>query len=418
MTRAEWTERALAPAARDALARDLAKALPYPDEAQRVFLDLVDEAITEHAALRVPAQQDALDRKARVSRLAKAARGFAEAVANFDEESGERVEQAIWAAEGKGPEIPYFEVAREAGVLAARVPETLGGLCDLYIERHLKSKVRRWENNAKPEIENHIRPRLGNLALEALTRAHVREMIREVAEDYPVAANRSLGRLKAILNWAVAEDLVKANVAAGIKRPTREKPVDRILSDAELRAIWKATEALEYPAREFASLLILSGQRRDDVRLMRWEEIDLEGRIWVIPADRYKSRRPQLVPLPDAMIDIIERLHYKKNGRFALSLNGGEKPYSNVTKPKSTVDKAAKVTGWTWHDLRRTMRTGLSRLGIREDIAERTIGHAVGGRLGLTYNLYDYADEKRLALEAWAAHVQGLQSEKVVQLHG
>ncbi len=121
MTRVEWTEGALAPAARDALARALAKALPYPKEAQRAFLGLVDEDITEYKALRVPAQQDALDRKARVSRLAKAARSFAEAVADLDEESGERVELSIWAAEDKGPEIPDFEVAREAGFMAARV---------------------------------------------------------------------------------------------------------------------------------------------------------------------------------------------------------------------------------------------------------------------------------------------------------
>ena len=121
MTGVEWTEGALAPAARDVLARSLAKALPYPKEAQRVFLGLVDEDITEYKALRVPAQQDALDRKARVSRLAKAARSFAEAVADLDEESGERVELSIWAAEDKGPEIPDFEVAREAGFMAARV---------------------------------------------------------------------------------------------------------------------------------------------------------------------------------------------------------------------------------------------------------------------------------------------------------
>jgi hypothetical protein len=121
VTRAEWTEGVLAPAARDALARDFAKALPYGVEPQRTFLDLVDEAITMYTALRVPAQQDALDRKARVSRLAKAARSFAEAVADLDEESGERVELSIWAAEDKGPEIPDFEVAREAGFMAARV---------------------------------------------------------------------------------------------------------------------------------------------------------------------------------------------------------------------------------------------------------------------------------------------------------
>ena len=121
MTRVEWTSGVLAPAEREALARDLSKVLPYPKEAQRVFLGLVDEDITEYKGLRVPAQQDALERKARIARLAKVAGDFAKAVADLDEDSGELIEQSIWAAEGKGPEIPYFEVAREAGVMAARV---------------------------------------------------------------------------------------------------------------------------------------------------------------------------------------------------------------------------------------------------------------------------------------------------------
>ncbi len=298
---------------------------------------------------------------------------------------------------------------------AIALPTTVGGLCDLYVERHLKRNVRRWEN-AKGEIENHIRPRLGNLAMATLTRAHVREMTREIGEAYPVAANRALARLRAVLNWAVAEDLVEANVAAGIKRPTREIPVDRILSDTELRAVWDATEGLQYPAREFARLLILSGQRRDDVRLMCWDEIDLDNRSWTIPADRYKSRRPHLVPLPDAMVDILEELPFKDKGGYVLSLNGGARAYSNIQRPKGALNKAAKVTGWTWHDLRRTFRTGLSRLGIREDIAERVIGHSVGGRLGATYNLYEFAKEKRRALEAWAQHIAGLAADNVVLL--
>ena len=301
---------------------------------------------------------------------------------------------------------------------AVSLPDTVGALCDLYIERHLKPNVRRWENNAGPEIENHIRPRLGNLAVAALTRAHVREVVRRIGDVHPVAANRVLARVRAVLNWAMAEDLVEVNVAAGIKRPTRESPVDRILPDAELRAIWQATDRLKYPARDFARLLILSGQRRDDVRLMRWPEIDLEGKMWTIPAARYKSRRAHMVPLPEAMADILKALPERDTGGYVLSLDGGKKPYSNVSRPKVTLDKAAKVSGWTWHDVRRTMRTGLSRLGIREDIAERTIGHAVGGRLGRTYNLHDFADEKRRALETWAAHVQGLASANVVQLHG
>ncbi len=207
-------------------------------------------------------------------------------------------------AVAKGRDPAAEKRATKGNGQAIALPTTVGGLCDRYVDLHLKPNVRRWEN-AKGEINNHIRPRLGNLALTALTRAHVREMAREIGEAHPVAANRALTRLRAVLNWAVAEDLVEVNVAVGIKRPTRESPVDRILSDAELRAVWKATDTLKYPGREFARLLILSGQRRDDVRLMRWDELDLEARAWTIPAERYKSRRPHLVPLPDAMVEII-----------------------------------------------------------------------------------------------------------------
>lgn len=326
----------------------------------------------------------------------------------------ERAREALEAV-AKGGD-PAAEKRAKRGRTVS-LPNTIGALCDLYIERHLRPNVRRWQN-ARGEINNHIRPRIGNLPLEALTRAHVREMVREVSETYPVAANRVLTRLKAVLNWAVTEDLVEANVAVGVKRPTRETPVDRILSDEELRAVWAATKVLKFPAQEFARLLILSGQRRDDVRLMRWDEIDLGARTWVIPAARYKSRRAQLVPLSEAMAELLERIPRGISDGYVLSIDGGRRPYSNLHKPKVAVDKAARVTDWTWHDLRRTMRTGLSRLGIREDIAERTIGHTVGGRLGATYNLYEFAEEKRRALEAWAAHVLGLVPERVVLLHG
>ena len=116
------------------------------------------------------------------------------------------------------------------------------------------------------------------------------------------------------------------------------------------------------------------------------------------------------------MIEILEGLPFKNHGGYVLSLDGGGRAYSNVQKSKAVIDKVAQVTGWTWHDLRRTTRTGLSRLGIREDIAERVIGHAVGGRLGAIYNLYEFTKEKRAALKAWARHVQGLAAGNVVPI--
>ena len=320
-----------------------------------------------------------------------------------------------FSAVAKGRDPAAEKRAAKGAGQAIALPTTVGGLCDLYVQRHLKPNVRRWES-ARGEIDNHIRPRLGSMPLTALTRADVREMTRDIGEAYPVAANRALARLRAVLNWAVAEDLVEANVAAGIKRPTRESPVDRILSDTEMRAVWNASDGLNYPAREFARLLILSGQRRDDVRLMHWDEIDLETQAWAIPAERYKSRRSHLVPLSDAMVNILAGLPFKDKGGYVLSLDGGAKPFGSVHRPKVALDNAANVTGWTWHDLRRSMRTGLSRLGVRQDIAERAIGHAVGGRLGATYNLYEFAEEKRQALEAWARHVAGLVADNVVAI--
>jgi integrase len=297
------------------------------------------------------------------------------------------------------------------------LPETVGALCDEYIKRYLKPNVRRWKA-AEGEIDNHIRPRLGKLPLKDLARAHVRGMVREIEATYPVAANRALARLNAVLNWAVAEDLIEANPAAGVKRPTRETPADRILDDDELKAVWGSVDSLAYPAQQFMRLLILTGQRRDDVRLMHWDEINLAEKTWIIPASRYKSRRPHLVPLTDETVAVLKAMPFKDRGGYVLTTTAGKKPYANVQKPKAAVDKKSGVTGWTLHDLRRTCRTGLSRLGIRSDIAERVIGHAVGGKLGQTYDLYEFAEEKRRALEAWERHVLGLNAGNVVALHG
>ncbi len=167
-------------------------------------------------------------------------------------------------------------------------------------------------------------------------------------------------------------------------------------------------------------MLILTGQRRDDVRLMHWAEIDLDRADWTIPAERYKGDRAHLVPLTEAMVAMLEEMSFRDRSGYVFSPTAGAKAYGNVVKPKRAIDKASGVTGWTIHDLRRTLRTGLSRLGIRPDISERVIGHAVGGTLGQTYDTHEYRAEKSAALEAWGAHVMaavtGQGNENVVTL--
>jgi len=319
---------------------------------------------------------------------------------------------------GEDPRPRKKSKAAAAGAVA--LPSTVGDLADRYIEQHLKRNVRRWKA-AEGEIDNHIRPHLGKLRLDKITRAHVRQMLTAIEPEAPVAANRALARCRALFTWGAERDLVAGDPTLGIKRPTKEKPVQRILSDAELAAVWRASEQLGYPAREYLRSVILNGQRRDDVRLMHWSEIDLERRDWTIPPERYKANRPHLVPLTKAMVVLLEAMPFKDKGGFVFSAKGGETPYANLQKPKATLDKESKVTEWTLHDLRRTLRTGLSRLGIRPEVSERVIGHAVGGRLGRTYDVHEYRAEKLAALEAWDAHLRALlagkKEDNVVPLH-
>ena len=322
-------------------------------------------------------------------------------------------------AVGRG-EDPAAE-KRAAKAAAVSLPGTVDALCDAYIERHLKPNVRRW-HQPKGEIDNHIRPRIGDLALDEITRGHVREMIAEIGRKYPVAANRVLARTKAVFNWAVENDLALTNPALGVKKPTREKPVARTLSDDELAAVWKACDELGYPAQQYVRFLILTGQRRDDVRLMHWSEIDLNRADWTIPAERYKGDRAHLVPLTEAMVEMLESMPFRDRAGYVFSPTAGVKAYNNLVKPKRAIDKASEVTGWTLHDLRRTLRTGLSRLRFRPDISERVIGHAVGGTLGQTYDTHEYRAERLAALKAWGEHVaaavEGRVSKNVVALHG
>jgi integrase len=144
----------------------------------------------------------------------------------------------------------------------------------------------------------------------------------------------------------------------------------------------------------------------------------VDGRTWIIPAERYKGDRQHLVPLTDGMLSQLSESEIEEG--YVFSLTNGEKPYGNLVKPKRALDKVSKVTDWTLHDIRRTVRTGLSKLGVRPDIAERVIGHSVGGKLGETYDLYSYRDEKLQVLKAWETYVSdllaGKKEQKVVPL--
>jgi integrase len=206
----------------------------------------------------------------------------------------------------------------------------------------------------------------------------------------------------------VEQDLLPTAPTAGVKAPAKETARERVLTDAELAAVWRAADALGPAARAFVRLLILTGQRRDEVAGLRWADVDLDaagGAVWTLPREATKADRTHEVPLSAAAVAILAGL--PREGEYVLSTTGGRRPISGYSKVKARLDELAGVTGWRFHDLRRTAGTGLARLGVAVATISRVLNHTEGGVTKI-YNRYGYLDEKRAALNRWAAHVEWL----------
>jgi integrase len=256
-------------------------------------------------------------------------------------------------------------------------------------------------------IERHLRPSLGAIPLATVSRQDVRRMLAIVEQRGPIIAAAMLRRTAAIFKWAMARDFAERDPTFGIPRDDFpvSAPRQRLLSDSELAAIWRAGLELGYPSGDLVRFMILSGCRNTEGREAAWREIDLRGADWVVPAERFKSKHPHLVPLTDTLRERLEVLPYRDRHLFLFSARqSGARPFVNMNKPKAKLDLLSGVEGWVWHDFRRALRTGLSRLRVPSEIAERVIGHT-DTRLGKTYNLYDFRQEKLEALMAWDKHV-------------
>ena len=261
------------------------------------------------------------------------------------------------------------------------------------------------------------------LTLQTTRPADVRDLLDELVEIGPVMANRTLSALKTGFSFHVRRDpeLLPRSPCDGIDDPSPEVERERALPDEELAAVWKAADAEGYPYGRLVQALILTGCRRDEVRDAPEPEFDLKRREWVIPSHRTKNGREHLVPITDAMAEILESLPRVKGRARLLFTTTGETPISGLAKYKRRLDAAIaedhlrrKIERWTLHDLRRTFVTGLQGLGFPLEVAEACVNHRSGSVAGVTgvYARYQYAKEKRAALDAWARHVHTIVTGK------
>jgi integrase len=226
----------------------------------------------------------------------------------------------------------------------------------------------------------------------------------------PILANRLHAVLSGLFTWARKKRLVAANPCTGLDRPAAEHSRDRILDDQELRAVWQAAGELGHPWAGIVRLLILTGQRRNEIADLRWSEIGEEN--FHLPATRTKNARAHDVPLSDQAMAVIATLPRLADADRVFTIK--RKPITGFSRMKERLDQESGVAGWTLHDIRRTVASGLQRLGVRLEVTEAVLNHRSGSTAGIVgvYQRHDYAPEKRAALQRWADHLDALVSGK------
>lgn len=320
-----------------------------------------------------------------------------------------------------------------------KAAETFKSIVPVFLD----AKKNKPLNNKKPvkartfeQIELHLTEHwsdLDGLPIREITHENIDPILLKIGTTRGLyAANRARGTLHNFFVWAMKKGYADNNPVIRTDKQTAENSRDRVLTDAELIAIWNACKSDDYG--DIVRLLILTAQRRDEIGAITRTEIDLPGRKWTIPSGRTKNGLSHEVPLADRAIAILKTAMARpgREDRSAIFGDGGAgRGFAGWSKAKAALDKriaeqavkgrhAAKKTdgketkkeqeGWRLHDLRRTVATRMADLGVLPHVIEAVLNHISGHKAGVAgvYNRALYAAEKRQALDLWAAHIEAL----------
>lgn len=288
---------------------------------------------------------------------------------------------------------------------APRQAKTFGELADHWIEHVAKPNNRSWDKQLR-RLEIHVLPHWRNHQLDSIRRADVRDLIDGVPGD--VAPNRALTIIRTLFRYAMSRDWIEASPAEAIAKTKHESPRDRVLDMDEVKSIYSTADMLGYPLAGYLKMLFLTGQRRTEVGMMRWTDLDLDAGTWTIRSADTKAARANLVPLSPQAVAILKST--PRLGEFVWTTDG-KKYLSGYTHVKARLDgllaaQGASLKAWRLHDVRRSVATHMVRLGVTETIVGRVLNHAPQGVTAKVYALHSYEPEKRSALTRWATEIE------------
>ena len=276
-------------------------------------------------------------------------------------------------------------------------------MVDRFIEQYAKPKNKSWKQ-AENNLRLYLVPALGSRTISEVKRSDIHTILDALIQDgKKVAANRALAHIRKFFGWLAERDYLDHSPADHIKMRHKEKARDKVLSDDDIAAIWKASEAMGGPYRAWVKLSLLCGQRSTETASLRRSQID-EG-CWNLAASDTKNQSLHLIPFSTQAQILINELTDSIKGDYLLSTGRvGDKPINGFSKAKAQIDRLSGVTDWRWHDLRAAVATNLAKLGYDRFLIKRVLNHKDTGVTAI-YDRYTYIKEKREALQKWADHL-------------
>lgn len=343
---------------------------------------------------------------------------------------------------------PVEEAQRERAAVLQKRQTTFGAVAEDFIREKLPSE--RKGKDVEREIRRDLLPKWSDLAITAVTDQHISSLIKTKGRDGKVGARNLLALVKRFFRWAIAQPEYGislspcANIRATDILGEMPRSAARVLSADELFALWRAAGRMPYPVGPAYKMLCLTALRLNEAVDASWSEFNMREKVWVIPAERMKGKdggkkqaRAHAVPLTNELLELIGSLPRFNKGRFLFSTTDGESSIWIGSKIKERLDRRmlltlralakqrgdnpadVKLPHFVNHDIRRPVRSQLSRLKVTEEAREAVLAHARPGIKG-TYDLHDYLDEKREALELWGRRLSAIVNQapdNVVKLH-
>ena len=306
----------------------------------------------------------------------------------------------------------------EAGKAAPRPSQraqSTNGTIRALMPAYLASKAHLRSNREITRImDGYVLPTIGDRFADSVTRREITVLVDSIAATAPTMARAVHAQISAFYSWAMPRlERLHANPCRDAGRPDKPKARDRVLSDSELKGLWLVADGEGHPWGPALQLLMLTGSRRDEVFSADRDEFDLRAGEWIIPADRAKNGQAHILPLSKAAMAIVKAIPEVAGADKLFPARGNaENGTSGFSKAQarfriSLDHQLGRDAGdhWTLHDIRRTVATGMQRLGVRFEVTEAVLNHVSGARGGIAgvYQRHDWKQEKRSALDAWAS---------------